>query len=100
MPSLNILDLVWTEWNVDHIARGHDLTPDQVEEALRGPTTVRSSYKGRLMVFGQLGTGRVIAVILEPVEGEEGIYFPVTARPADRKERRLYREAIEGGEQT
>jgi hypothetical protein len=33
----------------------------------------------------------MLAVILDPEE-EEGVYYPVTARPASRKERRLYRE--------
>jgi hypothetical protein len=33
----------------------------------------------------------MLAVILDPEEAE-GVYYPVTARPASRKERRLYLE--------
>jgi hypothetical protein len=33
----------------------------------------------------------MLTVILAPTD-EPGIYYPVTARPADRKERRQYRE--------
>lgn len=36
-------------------------------------------------------THSMLAVILDP-EGEEGVYYPATARPASRRERRLYGE--------
>lgn len=45
-------------------------------------------YKGRVMVIGPTKAGRMLAVVLES-EGEEA-YYPVTARPASRKEHRLY----------
>jgi hypothetical protein len=32
----------------------------------------------------------MLAVVLEPVSAS--VYYPVTARPASRKERRLYQE--------
>ena len=72
-----------------HIAR-HPVTSDEVEEVCHGEHIVRQSYSDRLMLIGPAISGRMLAIVLEP--GEEGVYYPVTARPASRKERRLYRE--------
>jgi len=37
----------------------------------------------------------MLAAILDP-EPETGVYYPVSARPASRRERRLYQEAKGG----
>lgn len=42
------------------------------------------------MFIGPNAAGRALAVILAP--GENDAYYPITARPADRKERRIYAE--------
>lgn len=44
------------------------------------------------MAIGVTDAGRILAVVLD-AEPEAGAYYPVTARPASRQERRLYREA-------
>ncbi|MDO8690641.1 MAG: BrnT family toxin [Dehalococcoidia bacterium] len=85
--------LIWDAWNVPHIAL-HDVTPGEAEEVCQGPYIIRGAYKGRVMLIGPTGTGRILAVILEPEAA--GIYYPVTARPASRRERRLYQQG--GGE--
>lgn len=82
---LFVRHLRWVAWNVDHIAR-HDVTPEEVEEVCHGRCRVTETYGGRLRVIGPTGLGRVLTVILSPEE--DGIYFPVTARPASRRERR------------
>ncbi|MGH8069790.1 MAG: hypothetical protein ACRERE_32015 [Candidatus Entotheonellia bacterium] len=43
---------------------------------------------------GQRRSSRMLAVILAPTEAV-GVYYPITARPADRKERRNY-EQVQG----
>lgn len=43
---------------------------------------------GTLMLIGQTDGGRVLTVILAE-EGED-VYYPITARPADRKERAIF----------
>ncbi len=80
--------LVWDTWNVPHIAR-HQVTPEEVEEVCHGQPVTTESYKGRLRVVGPSRSGRILTVILAPQDAE-GVYYPVTARPADRKERRNY----------
>ena len=48
------------------------------------------------MAIGHSSNGRYLAIILEKVEDNR--YFVVTARDADRKERKMYKEEL-GGEQ-
>lgn len=86
---LYIRRLIWDPWNVAHIAH-HDVTPAEAEEVCQGTYIIRQAYKGRVMLIGPTKTGRILAVILE-TEGEEA-YYPVTARPASRKERRLHQQ--------
>jgi uncharacterized DUF497 family protein len=80
--------LTWDAWNVAHIAR-HDVTPEEVEEVCHGEPVTSSAYNGRLRVVGPTQSGRMLTIILAPAH-RAGIYYPFTARPADRKERRNY----------
>jgi uncharacterized DUF497 family protein len=82
--------LIWDTWNIAHIAR-HDVIPDEVEEVCHGQPMTSQTYKGRLRVVGPTRSRRMLTVILAPTE-EPGVYYPVTARPADRKERRGYEQ--------
>jgi uncharacterized DUF497 family protein len=85
--------LLWDPGNVAHIAR-HGVTLEEVEEMCKQEPIVASGYAGRLRVIGPTRTNRMLAAILAPVE--PGVYLSITARPASRKERRLYLEAREG----
>jgi uncharacterized protein len=84
-----IRQLIWDTWNVPHIAR-HEVTPEEVEQVCHGEPVFSEMYKGRLRMVGPTRAGRMLTAILAP-EGE-AIYYPVTARPASRKERRRYQE--------
>lgn len=94
---IHINELLWDEWNVAHIAR-HGVTSQEVEEVCRAGGMALQGGKGRLVFIGLTNDGRMLAVILgaEPQAGE-GVYYPVTARPAARKERQLYRKFVQGG---
>lgn len=95
---IHVKELVWDDWNVAHIAR-HDVTPAQVEEVCQAFALVLQGSKGRLVFIAPTVAGRLLAVILDPEpDVEEGVYYPVTARPAARKERRLYQQHIQGGQ--
>ena len=94
---LCIKRLIWDKGNVAHIAR-HRITPNEVEQVCHSKKhIVRESYGGRLMLIGQTRAKRMLAVIIAP-HGEE-IYYVVTARPADNKERRIY-QGKKGGRAT
>lgn len=88
--------LIWDPGNIAHIAR-HDVSPDEVEEVCHGAPLARQAYRGRLMLIGPTKEGRMLTVILDPEANEQGVYYPVTARPASRKDRYHYREE-QGGE--
>jgi uncharacterized DUF497 family protein len=90
--------LIWDEWNVLHIAR-HGVTPEEVEATCdAGLVLLKESYKDRLMLLGESPEGRIIAIVVGPVPGaDSNTWYPFSARPAHRSERRAYREII-GGE--
>lgn len=79
---MKIDELIFNERNIEHIAR-HNVLPLKAK-------------LGRVMVIGKTKKSRILAVILEKFKGN--IYFPVTARDADRKERKMYQEEL-GGEE-
>jgi uncharacterized DUF497 family protein len=87
---LSVRHLIWDTWNVAHIAR-HRVTPEEVEEVCHGQPITSQTYKGRLLVVGPTRRRRLLTVILAPTV-DAGVYYPVTARPADRKERRRYEQ--------
>jgi uncharacterized DUF497 family protein len=82
--------LLWDLWNVDHIAR-HEVTVDEVDEICQQNPITSETYAGRLRLIGRTQGGKILTVILSP-QSEEGVYYPVTARTASRKERQLYRD--------
>ncbi len=86
---LFIRQLHWTDWNIAHIAR-HEVVRQEVEEVCQSDHIFFESYKDRLILIGTTLAGRMLVVILDP-EGND-VYYVVTARSADRKERRLYWE--------
>jgi hypothetical protein len=81
--------LIWDAWNMAHIAR-HDAVPEEVEQVCHNDPITDQSYGGRLRVLGLTRSRRMLTAILAPYG--RGVYYPVTARPASRKEPRLYRE--------
>jgi uncharacterized DUF497 family protein len=87
--------LIWSDWNKAHMAR-HRVTSREVEEVFQGESMFRPSYSNRLAVTGPTKADRVLTVIIEPLD-KPGDYFPITARTASRKERRLYEDFIRKG---
>jgi uncharacterized protein len=90
---IDIVHLIWDEWNVAHIAR-HNVTPQEVEDVCHNEPTENEGYQHRMLLIGSTHNGRMLSLVLAP-QGE-GVYYPVTARDASRKERRLYQLKKEG----
>ena len=88
--------LVWDPWNVAHIAR-HGVTPDEAEEVCHGAPVTSTTHHDRLRVIGPTQAGRMLTVILDSEPDQVDVYYPVSARPASRKERRRYTELTGGG---
>jgi len=91
---VRVARLRWTLTNAVHIAR-HGVRISEVEEVVAGERIVEPGRSGRYVLIGPTAAGRMLAVVLEP-EGA-GVFFPVTARPASRKERRRFENARGGG---
>ena len=85
-----IRHLIWDTWNVEHIAH-HAVTPDEVEEVCHDAPVFSETHKGRIRVIGTTRSHRMVTLILAPKEAD-GTYYPVTARPASRKEQQRYDE--------
>ena len=83
--------LTWDGRNTAHIKR-HDVVPDEVEEVCNGRFVVLQGYAGRFIIVGLTLADRMLSVVLAP-RYHQG-YYVVTARPASRRERRLYRETM------
>lgn len=90
-----IRDVVWDGWNFKHIVK-HDVVRDEVDEVLAGDPVFQDAYKGRLMAIGPTGEGRMLAVVVGEVPGRPGVFYPFSARPASRRERRRFVEIREG----
>src|SRR4030042_4746192 len=86
--------LNWDASNVSHIAR-HQVTPEEVEQVCHGQFVSSETYKGRIRIIGSTAEGRMLTVILAPIS--PGWFYPVTARPASRKERQRY-DDLRGGD--
>jgi uncharacterized DUF497 family protein len=86
---LRILQLIWDDWNEEHIGR-HRVDRDEVEYVCfsRSSLGVRIR-RGRYRVIGQTDSGRYLTVILDFVGKRR--YYVVTARDADEAERRRLR---------
>ncbi len=80
--------LIWTEQNKDHIAI-HNVSQAEVEEVCHNNPVFVSAYSGRVMGIGKTNACRAVTVILQS-EKESGVWYVVTARSADRKERKFY----------
>ena len=81
-------ELIWDGWNIKHIAK-HNVTKLEVESALEYLVTYKRGYSNRLILIGRSGK-RILSIIV--AKDKTGLYYVVTARNADKKERRLVYE--------
>jgi uncharacterized DUF497 family protein len=63
--------------------------PEEVEYVCHNDPLVQEGKKGRLLIIGKTKNDKVLTVILDE-EYEIGIYYPVTARTASKRERNIY----------
>ena len=93
--EIEIGAIEWDASNENHIA-AHGVSRADVEEICRGPRRADASREGRVRVVGRTSTGRIIVVILDPLDG--GRYYCVTAFPATGRTRREFFDQERGGE--
>jgi len=88
MTRIKIVKLTWDEFNSGHIQK-HHVTQDEVEEAAHNIIAHKKAKKGRYLIIGRVGS-RILSVVIN--RKGIGVYYPVTARDAARKERKLVYE--------
>jgi uncharacterized DUF497 family protein len=87
-----VRELIWDNWNIEHIAR-HNVLPEEVEDICQTNPQTESANKGRIRVTGVTSKGRIISAFLDP-EPKPASYYTVSARDASKKERQSYKDWI------
>lgn len=86
---MTIQNLIWDEWNIDHIAR-HNVNPEEIGEVCESRKIFVSNVGSqKIRVIGQALSGRYLAVFLAN-KGENN-YYVVTGRDATAKEKKQYK---------
>lgn len=88
MTRIKIRELVWDDYNREHIKK-HRVSTGEVEEIGRNFLTHKKGKKNRYLIIGRSGS-RILSVVVN--RKGTGIYYPVTARDSDRRERRILYE--------
>lgn len=88
MTRIVVKRLIWDKYNIEHIKK-HKVTVEEVEEISRSTVAHKKAKQGRYLIIGRAGT-RILSVVIN--RKGLGIYYPVTARDADKDERRILYE--------
>lgn len=90
---MRISEIVWTDADVEHIAR-HGIRPEEVEEVIASRPLWRRGRRHRqtgrtnTYAFGRTDAGRYLFVVLSPLGRSRARC--VTAREMDTRGRRFY----------
>jgi uncharacterized DUF497 family protein len=63
--SMNVGNLIWDDWNTDHLKK-HSVSREEVEEVCLGRHSAKESYRGRLIIKGKTKNGRLLIIVLSP----------------------------------
>lgn len=88
MTRIIVKKLLWDEWNKQHIAK-HKVTKEEVEKAVRKLIGHKKGNKGRYILIGRCEK-RLLSIVVS--RRNSGIYYVVTARDSDKKERKIVYE--------
>ncbi len=92
--SHTIRKLIWDAWNIEHIKR-HGVSPLDVEWLLSNASPrprFQKSRSGTIAAWRKDGGERYLLVIL--AKRVSGVYYPVTARLMNDREKRYYLRKI------
>lgn len=87
----------WDHWNLDKSFKKHGITPKESEEIfldenLKVTTDVRHAQKeSRYIAFGKTFTGRTLFVVFTMRGNKIRV---ISARPANRREKKVYEKEI------
>jgi len=78
----------WDEGNIEHIL-GHNVVPDEVEEACVNKPYVRKTADKRYLIYGITDAGRYLLVV--GTNKGKGVFRTITARDMTEREKSFYR---------
>lgn len=84
MTRIVIKHLVWDDYNKKHIKK-HNVTVEDIEKVSKSVIIHKKAKKGRYLITGRVGKRLLSAIISRK---GIGIYYPITARDAAKRERR------------
>jgi hypothetical protein len=85
---VRISELLWDEWNEEHVAR-HGVDPGEVDEVARNRPLITTARDGLYRKIGQTDAGRYLTAYVAPEH--RAMFYVVTARDATEGERRAFR---------
>ncbi len=88
MTRIVVKRLIWDDWNIEHIKK-HNVSQEEVEAIGQKLLAHVRGYSNRYILIGRVGS-RMISVIVS--RKGLGLYYPITARDSDKKERRKVHE--------
>lgn len=86
---MNIRNLIWNEWNVEHTAK-HGISQEEIEEACFTKHFDIKNGKSKIAVWGQSSVGRYVIIILGIREC--GDFYPISARDMEEREKKFYKK--------
>lgn len=84
MTRIIVRELLWDRWNVEHIKK-HKVSEQEIHVSIRNTAYHKKAHSGRYLMVGRTDE-RIITVILRRLKPTT--YYLVTARDANKKERR------------
>lgn len=84
MTKIKIKKLIWNDWNKEHIKK-HGVSVEEAEESGKNFKYHRKTKENRYLAVGRSGN-RILTLIIN--RQGLGVYYLVTARDADKKERK------------
>lgn len=88
MTRIKVKELIWNEWNMEHIKK-HHVSQEEVAELAQNIFIHKRAKLGRYVIIGRV-SARILSVFIK--RKGIGVYYVVTARDAAKKERRMVYE--------
>ena len=85
---MRISDFEWDDGNELHLALGHGIEPDEVEQVFAGTPLVRRTKRGHYAAFGPASSGRLLVIVFELKD--HGVARPITGWDMTTAERRYF----------
>ena len=87
MDTIHENDLIWDEFNSNHINKHYVSRHEVVEACSRIVHTEKTKYD-RLLIVGITNNNRILSMVISTKDSNH--YYLVTARDASKKERKIY----------